>query len=190
MCMNIHVYPYIGSSPVDRTAWRITNAGSTGWRPDVKVRFYSDTACTALISVPDSAMVTISGSENNVPVTPQSIRGYSSWRPQCHPCSPGEIWLAVKFPSQMNVLCVDATNMGSGSGAWFNWNGGVVLQVGDGADGWIDIGSPIPGSNRVKTDREPCVTCTPGKYLHSHNIQIGCALEGLSFNMYCHMYLA
>ena len=57
---------------------------------------------------------------------------------------------------------------------------------------FLSLLSPIPGSNRVtvKTDREPCVTCTPGKYLHSHNNQIGCALEGLSFNMYCHMYLA
>ena len=55
---------------------------------------------------------------------------------------------------------------------------------------FLSLLSPIPGSNRVKTDREPCVTCTPGKYLHSHNNQTGCALEGLSFNMYCHMYLA
>ena len=104
------------STVIDRTKWRLTNAGALGWRPSVVVRFYSDAGCSSKIAIP-AAGVTLSNFFSgktyadfvdwSIGVTPSC-----GWRPGWPHEGARETWLEVEFAAPVDVLCADGSEMG------------------------------------------------------------------------------
>lgn len=135
---------------MDRTRWRLSNAGQLTWRPGVRAQFYSDADCKNKIEIP-ADNVTLSNWRSNVHGTYENAVACAiqtndcSWRPAwphlCERCT----WIQVEFPAPVNILCAKGQGMGVSTGN-YQWDGGVVLQVGYG-DGWLDVSEPTIGSD-------------------------------------------
>ncbi|CAK0839450.1 unnamed protein product [Prorocentrum cordatum] len=127
------------ATPMEDVVLRIANAGFTGWRPNVaEVKFYSDQLCTKRVT---RERLHNSSGWNHAPgqkkYTPDlaidgSEAAQSHWRPQCSSCQPDEAWIEFAFKPSTVIQCIEANNLGKGSGGGKHWDGGIrVYNVTD-----------------------------------------------------------
>lgn len=105
--------------------YEISNVGKTLWRPQVRLRLYSDIACTNKI---EYSVRVKSPSKTGFPYDPNVDPG---WRPDCHPCEPGQVKIQVK--TNVPAKCIQVGNLGAGSVGIHDWSGGVRVTTSDGS---------------------------------------------------------
>jgi len=112
---------------VIQSLYRVSNAGYTGWRPAVsEIKVFSDPSCRTEIH---ATYVEDSGNNPGHGDGSAALDDTRStmWRPQCHPCNPKEAW--ITFSASIRAECVEADNLGKGSGGGQTWNGGILVEV-------------------------------------------------------------
>jgi len=141
-----YTYTFTGINTVVVRTYRLSNNGYTGWRPAVsQVTAYSDEACTAEI---DTFYVSESGSHSGKDGR-LALDGASStaWRPQCHPCTANAAWL--QFTTIVEARCIQALNLGQGSGGGKSWNVGVEVELQHASGSWGTVMQSFSGNTAI-----------------------------------------
>jgi len=141
-----YTYTFTGINTVVVRTYRLSNNGYTGWRPAVsQVTAYSDEACTAEI---DTFYVSESGYHSGKDGR-LALDGASStaWRPQCHPCTANAAWL--QFTTIVEARCIQALNLGQGSGGGKSWNVGIEVELQHASGSWGTVMQSFSGNTAI-----------------------------------------
>ena len=105
----------------------MTNNGKCSWRPRVQeLRVYSDTSCTNPLNVHHVGQ---SGQRDGFDGSfAFDNDDETSWRPDGNaPYPANTIWLS--FSTSEEIKCVEADNLGEGTGSDQSWNHGIKVEV-------------------------------------------------------------
>jgi len=124
-----------------QVSYRLSNAGLTGWRPEVQLKAYRDAACSDRISDDALSLDACSGFSTygtQAQVRCENALSSGKWRPQCSQCQPGDAW--IEFSSASGIMCITlpGNNLGKGEGGGKSWSGGVTMTASDGST-WVNV---------------------------------------------------